>query len=376
MIKINKDNKIEIYGITPIYQNGEISYFSTVISIAEIGKTFNKLTYDSSAQRGSIHTSTGDVPRIDIKHTRQIKNTILNGDKIRGNLTWNIRISDELKDDDVEYFTYNPNKNSLIINSNTITQPDSAHRHLALYEISQEETDDELLNYQFGLDIYNMTYEEEKTFFTDINSKGKPVCRNRTLFLSNDLKCLLLKDIINNSNLYNKVECEKDRTPSDKLLKFSTLYDSIFGTIGAYKNININNENYDDYKKWFVKFYNELLHCRDEFNNITIENFKQQNKQISMLLEEISWWAYSYISNKIQKQDYWKRTLNNKLNKKNNVQGMTPIDFWSKTNPAWDCIRCYNLNAETGEIQLTSSVYNSNSTRNKVQNIVALNLFS
>lgn len=95
-----------------------------------------------------------------------------------------------------------------------------------------------------------------------------------------------------------------------------------------------------------------------------------------MLLEEITWWGYGYIAKKVENDKQWKRTLNNKLNKKVSIQGMRPIDFWSKVNPSWDCIKTFAIDRETQKIIPTSAVYNSNTTRRKVQTIIALNLFS
>jgi len=94
------------------------------------------------------------------------------------------------------------------------------------------------------------------------------------------------------------------------------------------------------------------------------------------LLEEITWWGYAYIAKKLEQDKSWKRTLNNKLNKKINIQGMKPIDFWSKTNPNWDCVKRFTIDRESKKIIPTSSVYNSNGTRRQIQKIIALNLFS
>jgi len=98
MININKERKIEIFDVKPVYQNGKIAYFNTNITIKEIGQTYKKLTYDGNAQRGFDDNSIEKKPLIDKKHVDKIKDSILNGGKVRGHLTWNIRATDELND--------------------------------------------------------------------------------------------------------------------------------------------------------------------------------------------------------------------------------------------------------------------------------------
>lgn len=378
MITVNNKNQIVIYPVTPVYVNDTIEMFTTTVKLYEIGAIYHRLTYDGDAQRGYIlDENNEEKPMIDDNHVQEIKNEIENGGVIRGHLTWNIRKSEKLEDLNIEYYEFDSVKNALTITGNTITLPDSAHRHRAIYEIYKANKDNDVLNNEVILDIYNFTKEEEKQFFVAVNGKGKIPYRNRILFLSNDIRCQLVKDVINESNLKDRVECVRNHPNADgKLTKFSTIYDSLFGTAGAYKDVQLDDVSYSKLKTWLIKFYNELLNSREEFAFTTAKE-KREIKSKSMLLEELAWWAYAYMSKVLRQDSNWKRTLRNKMNKQVNIEGGISVDFWSKLNPDWHgTLILYKFNYVTQRAELGTSVYNANSTRKRIQDIVALRLFS
>ena len=379
MIKLNDKNQIVIYPVTPVYHNGQIEMFTTTITMMEIGEMYDRLTYDGHAQRGyKVNSDNIESPMINKEHVQNIKQKIEDGESISGHLTWNIRCLDDLGDLSFDYYDFDSCKNTLTILGNTITLPDSAHRHKAIYEIYKQDKDNEVLDNEMILDIYNLTFDEEKQLFVSINGKGKVPNKNRVLYLSNDIKSQLVKDVIENSALKNRIEFMTINANTDnKLTKFSTLYDTLFGVAGNYKNIKLDDtEQYNKLKMWLVKFYNELLISRDEFEFSSCTE-KRDIKSQSMLVEELSWWAYSYISKMLWNDTHWKRALNNKMNNQIRLEGGFNIDFWSKSNPDWHgTLIQYKFNYITQKAELGSSVYNSNVTRKKIQEIVALRLFS
>lgn len=378
MLKINDKNQIVIYPAIPVYHNGEVEVFTTTITMREIGEMYNRLKYDGAAQRGYEVVNNIKKPMIDDKHVDAIKDKIEDGESIRGHLTWNIRKFEDLEDLNIDYYEFDAMKNTITITGNTITIPDSAHRHKAIYEIYKNDKDNEVLDNEMMLDIYNLTQEEEKQLFVSINGKGKTPNRNRVLYLSDDIKCQFVREVVNESSLNGRIECIKNNANSGgKLTKFSTLYDTLFGTAGNYKNIKLEDEKqYDEFKTWLIKFYNELLKFRQEFDFNTT-NKKREIKQQSMIVEELSWWAYSYMSKILQEDQNWKRSLRNKMNKQINVNGGFSVDFWSKANPDWHgTLILYKFNYITQQAELGSSLYNSNTTRKRIQDIVALRLFS
>lgn len=367
MIKCKKNNIVEVFNIVPVVQFGEVQYFSTTISIKELSNIYDRLTYDGNTQRGIINGK----PAIDEKHVQSIYDSFMDGNSIRGHLTWNLRVGY----DGEKYFSFNEQENSILIeDKQIITLPDSAHRHKALFQAS-DTNDSSILDSRFSLDIYILTEEDEKDFFSTINGKIKSPNRNRTLFLSNDLECKLLRNVIENSNLYNRVECVRNNATKDGMItKFSTLYDSLFGYDGCFKGkITVNN--YNEYLEWFIAFYNELLKTRDEFNVNTSQE-KMASKQEFMTLEEISWFGYAYLAKELKGERKWKHLLHEKMNKKVSVEGGEPVSFLSKSLPIWHATVIkpkYNYITKTQEVG--TSVTNSNTTRNSIKKIFYITLF-
>ncbi|MFK7678682.1 hypothetical protein ACI3ER_11630 [Bacillus sp. Wb] len=367
MIKLTSSNQIELTNVIPVEQFGEIQYYTTTVSIQELHEVYEKLTYDGDAQRGMLNGK----PMIDSKHVNQIYESFMNGNSIRGHLTWNLRKQDGTND-----FVHNIDTGKMIISNQVITIPDSAHRHEALKMIAETVDDESILESRFSLDIYNLSKTEEKELFYTINGKVKAPNRNRTLYLSNDISCRLLRDVIAQSNLDGRIECVRSSSAKDgKLTKFSTLYDSLFGGIGAFDVNDINENTYDEYLNWLIDFYNELVQSREEFSILTSDG-KAKSKESSMILEEISWWGYSYLAKELMGMRKWKHDLFSKMNKKISVEGGSSIHFMQKTNPIWHATVIkpkYNFFTKTQEAG--SSVTNSNITRGAVKKIFYVTLF-
>ncbi len=356
MINLN-NGSIEIKNVTPVIQFGEIQYYTTTITVQELYDAYSRLTYDGEAQRGTVDSK----PMIDRKHVNQIYESFVDGSSIRGHLTWNMR-----KDSEGNNFIYDSKFNSLTINKDQlITIPDSAHRHEALRMVAENVDDDTILESSFTLDIYDLSITEEKELFYTINGKIKSPNRNRTLYLSNDIKCRLLRDIIAQSNLDGKIECVRNSAYKDgKLTKFSTIYDSLFGSHGSFKHVNIDYENYDEYLNWLTDFYDELLNTRPEFNRISTSREKAYCKQESMALEEITWWGYGLLANKLKEDRKWKHNLHKKMNHEIKLEGGVPVHFMSKSLPHWhgSIIKTKFDPIDRQPIRGTS-VTNSNTTR-------------
>lgn len=359
---------IEISDVVAVEQFGEVQYYTTQISIEELSEIRNRITYDGEAQRGEIDGK----PLIDQRHVNQIYESFMSGDSIRGHLTWNLR-----KENGGDSFIHQGDSNKLSIQpEQLITIPDSAHRHEALKLIADTVDDESILNSKFSLDIYAISKTEEKELFYTINGKVKAPNKNRTLYLSNDIECRLLRDVIAQSNLDGRIECVRNNAYKEgKLTKFSTLYESLFGSsTGVFDKKDISENTYDEYLKYLVEFYNELLETRDDFKLITKEE-KDLSKQSSMALEEITWWGYSLLAKVLKDDRKWRHNLHAKMNKKISVEGGSSIHFLSKSLPIWHATVIkpkYNFITKTQEIG--SSVTNSNSTRNSIQKVFTLTI--
>lgn len=364
-----KNGNIEISNVTAVEQFGEVQYYTTLVSIEELYKIRERITYDGEAQRGEINGK----PLIDQKHVNQIYESFINGDSIRGHLIWNLR-----KENKNSKFEFQSNTGTIIIDANQlITIPDSAHRHAALQMVAENIDDELMLKSKFSLDIYTINKTEEKELFYTINGKIKAPNKNRTLYLSNSIECKLLREVISKSNLKNKVECIRNNSLKDgKLTKFSTLYDSLFNpSTGSFSIKDITDDAYDKYLKWFMDFYNELLETRDDFK-IKTSDEKIASKQNSMVLEEITWWGYGLLAKELMGDRKWRHNLHNKMNKKVSVEGGQSIHFLDKANPLWHATVIkpkYNFIKNIQEIG--TSVSSSNVTRNSLKKIFTITLF-
>lgn len=367
MIKVLENGNIEISNVTPVEQYGEIQYFTTLISIEELAGVYDRLTYDGDTQRGMIDGK----PVIDDKHVNSIYESLVNGTNVRGHLTWNMRGKSGNP-----LYLYSSDSNRLtIMKEQLVTLPDSAHRHKAIVKAAELE-DEEILNSMFSLDIFKLNKTEEKEFFYTVNGKVKAPNRNRTLYLSNDIKCQLLRNVIAESDLDGKIECVRSGSYKDgKLTKFSTLYDSLFGHEGSFSKEIINSDNYGEYLDWFVNFYSELLNTRNDFASLSSED-KKKSKQNSMVLEEISWWGYAYLAKELMYERKWKHLLHKKMNKKVNVEGGNSVNFLNKTLPIWHAtVIKPKYNFITKKQEIGTSVTNSNTTRRSVKQIFHITLF-
>lgn len=372
MISIRENGDLEITDVTPVIQFGEVQYYTTKITIAEIGEihgNHNRLTYDGDAQRGILENGS---KMIDKKHVGQIYESVLNDNSIRGHLTWNIR-----KNKDICEFKFIEKEGKLIIKNNQyITLPDSAHRHQAFCQIANDiEEDSDILGSEFSLDILNLSKEEEKDFFCTVNGKTKAPNKNRTLYLSGDIKCDLIRDTIEQSELNGKVECMRNNAQKDgKLTKFSTIYESIFGNNGTYSKELITNENYNEYLNYFVDFYNELIISNKEFMELEKEQ-KKINKSRTMVTEEITWWGYAYLSRELKDRRNWKSSLHRIMNKKQAVDGNKDVFWLSKELPIWHAtVIKPKYNYITQKQEIGTNVINSNVTRESIKKIFSLNM--
>lgn len=353
-----------ISNATPVKQLGETQHYTTLISIRELAEIYNNLQYDGEAQRGTVDGKA----QIDQKHVDSIYNSFINGHSIRGHLTWNIR-KDKNED-------YKLEEDALTLYKKAkVTLPDSAHRHAALKKIAENFKDDELLDSKFVLDIYNLDLEEEKELFSTINGKSKQPNKNRILYLSSDIKCQLLREVVQESDLKGKVETIRQAAHGLKLTKFSTLYDSLFSEKGYYNKEKVTNENYEGIKQWLIKFYNTLLSSREEFNYKTMEE-RRKYKNESILLEDVAWWGYAWLSKRLQHETNWKQTLKRKMKKKITIEGFGQKDFFSKENMIWHyTIIKPKYNFITKKQETGTKVTNSSTTRTELVKIMKLNLF-
>lgn len=343
---------ITIENVLPITQFGEVSSYVVSLTLTELYTFKNNIRYNGDAQRG---LDKNNCPLIDKKHVKNICESFLSRKHIRGHLTWNMKKSDiTFKDGELS-----------IDKDAVISMPDSAHRHYALFKAYEETEEYNLLYSSFVIEIFLLDEEEEKQYFSTINGKNKIVHRNRFLYLSNEIECRLLREVIEKSDLKDRVEFTKAHA-GDKIVKFSTLYDAFIKS----NDFKVTEENYADTVTWLSDFFTTLVNSRKEFFQ-----YKPALKKETMLLEEITWWGYSYIAREISQDKYWKRALKQKMNKKIIVEGNQKLDFFDKKLYLWHgSVLKGTYNPVTEKTDFGSTAINSNASKSKVRNLFINNL--
>jgi hypothetical protein len=264
------------------------------------------------------------------KNIDEMKDKILDDFFDGGLLSWNVRISDIGKEKEVIQFS--PLENKLTITANTITLPDSAQRHTAIWGLEEFTTSIDQSNYCFPLSVSLYTFTEEQSLFSEINGEGTQCSKTRSLYLSNSTKNMLVKDIIRNSSLKNNVEYVQDTIyRKDKIVAFATLYSSLFDkTSGVFKQIQ--ETELEDFKQWMIKFYNELIEVRPEMQYMGKEE-RLEWQQNFLSCCPYAWYSYAHIAKALKGDQNWKRKLQ-KLAKPFK-SGEQEIDLFDMSNKIW-----------------------------------------
>jgi hypothetical protein len=334
MIQINENNEIEVYNVIPIYRGNRTIKYLTSVSIKDIIDIYGRLEYDNETQRGERVKKTGRnsirIEKImDKKNIEEMKEKIVNDFFDGSSLMWNVRIPDIGKEKEVLEFV--PLENKIIIKSPKITLPDSSQRHRAIYELKDYTFRLNQSEYCFPLSISLYTFTEEQSLFSEINGEGTKASKTRSLYLSNQYKSVLVKEIIKESKLNGNVELQIDSTThKDKVVTFSVLYNSIFGKAGAYRDLK--EEDMREFKKWMIKFYDLLVDTRMELGKLNTEE-REIVRKTSLINSTVAWGAYAQVSREVMNDTNWKRRLS-RLDahyKAGDWQG----DLFSYNNPIW-----------------------------------------
>jgi len=175
-----------------------------------------------------------------------IKNTLLKVHKTSkkvylGSLVWNIREKENNKirrikiseDDSL------PPEYELRIDVDNIFLTDSAHRHFGIVEAYKEYKKDQNQypyfdeNFEFIVEIYNLTPDEEQNLFNELNAKQKKITAAKQKQLDNSTPLGKIKDAIidydmeNNKNFYNNIELNSNRNTGYTLMTMSVFVASI-----------------------------------------------------------------------------------------------------------------------------------------------------
>ena len=201
-----------------------------------------------------------------------------------GSLVWNIRkdARNSIKRIKISEDDGLPPEYELRINVENIFLTDSAHRHFGIveayktYKKEPSKYPDFDENFEFTVEIYNLTPDEEQNLFNELNAKQKKITAAKQKQLDNSTPLGKIKDAIidydmeNGKIFYNNIELNSNVNKGHTLMTMSVFVASIKEMFKSdindvYKNDTINDELKDEIVKYYCDFFVALQ------NNIEIK---------------------------------------------------------------------------------------------------------
>ncbi|MGV6830564.1 MAG: hypothetical protein ACWA5P_03255 [bacterium] len=237
-----------------------------------------------------------------------------------GSLVWNIRKSDKntIKKIKISEDDNLPPEYELRINVDKIYLTDSAHRHFGIVEAYKEyrkepkkypEFDE---NFEFSVEIYNLSQDDEQNLFNELNSKQKKITAAKQKELDNSTPLGKIKDSIidydleNKKIFYNNIELNSNKNTRHTLMTMSVFVASIKE---MFKNdiIEVDKNNNDELKEEIVKYYCDFFTVLKENIQIKYTDFGEE-KDIYPF--DNLYLKYIYP---VENSDYEDEILDNKL---------------------------------------------------------------
>ena len=194
-----------------------------------------------------------------------------------GSLVWNIRKKDtntikriKISEDDGL-----PPEYELRINVDKIYLTDSAHRHFGIVEAYKEykkepsKYPDFDEDFEFTVEIYNLTPDDEQSMFNELNDKQKRISSTKRKQLDNSTPLGKIKDAIidydmeNGKIFYNNIELNSNQNIRHTLMTMSVFVASIKEMFKSdindvYKNNTIDDGLKDEIVKYYCDFFTTL----------------------------------------------------------------------------------------------------------------------
>lgn len=194
-----------------------------------------------------------------------------------GSLVWNIRKIESNKFDLLKLEKLDGSLPEYLLNMeiNKIYLTDSAHRHFGIVEAYKEyqRTPNEYPlfneNFEFLVEIYNLTIDEEQNLFNELNSKQKKITAAKQKELDNSTPLGKIKDEIIDYDMeherifYNNIELNSNQNIRHTLMTMSVFVASIKEMFKneineVYANDTVNDELKDEIVSYYCDFFSEL----------------------------------------------------------------------------------------------------------------------
>lgn len=325
--------------VFPIFRNDEIFEYHTSLNILQLGELYlsGRIYYDENSQRGLKHTKNkGDVPLINMKHTKNILNSIMSSSTVNGGCIY-LNYAKENKDE-LEFDSVN---NSLSGNA-PLSIIDAAHRLESAklwYKAYRKDPTSikDPSKFYFHVAINNLNQKNAKNVFVELNSFGLPISKTR----------LAYHDVFNPSNaiaqkLMNEVFRGKIEVVSNSIKKSSNCV-MTFSTLlkGCSEFSPTTKGDAERIGNYLCEFFEEIIEMFPKIYGNVSPEIRQEEKAKTFVGEVMFIHALFNLAKQLQDRDDWKERL----------QRLTWDDFLSRDKELW--IR--NITRNEGKLINTSS---------------------
>jgi len=298
----------EILVLSNVLSIGRNRYL-TAISAQQVGDWWEQqaISYNPLIQRGEKEVVGKDgivskEPIYSKSNVRQIAEKIMDGSYHTDTIVLNVQKTGK------EQLIYQDG--TLTIRNGKINILDGQHRLHSINMVkglieTGEITDTDLENLIFPIQIENMDTVEAQDAFSQF-SRGLKISSTRAEFFNNkDIENILMKEVMEECALKNKVETVRNsilKTNHEKVVTFATL-------INAFKISfpKIENETeYQQIKNFLNEFFDELFKIIPE---LTDYDKRVQSRDNSLIAENFAFYGYMRIASYLMDKPNWKEML-------------------------------------------------------------------
>jgi hypothetical protein len=327
--KVEEKEGWEFSEVIPVKRNNKIKKYLLSISAGILAEMFEKgkIIYDPEFQRGEKELKTGKI--VPICKMSKI-NEILQGmqdDTIHGNvIVLNIPI---VPGNSLEY---DPDTN-ILSGTGVFTIVDGQHRirsnsrWLKLY--NKGKCINSPYDWEYPVTIENVTRIESGNIFSEYAGKSTPINKTRIEVLNTrDLSNHIIRNLIINSKLQNKVDMTSVSPRNNKIVTFGYLSEGVNTFFRPQDE-----EQIESISNYLIEMFNKIIALFiDQMGNITAEE-KARNKKQYLTIEKMIWVSFFALFKELGGRndvDELLAKLKNRI-KVNEWEGF----FLEKSNPIW-----------------------------------------
>lgn len=303
--------KMVFENVTKLSQNDNGSEYNTTLSGLKLAELWNEgiIEYVGDIQRGykivvDKEKNEIEVPIFSQKTVDNIRRKILSKKYFVDQITLNITNND--------YIDVEEKDGSLIVNNGEIAILDGQHRIRALSEILNDMqtgdtsfTKEDLENLIFPVKVSTYSNEIGQQQFYQYSLGNKISSTRAEFFNTEDYPNLIVKSLLNDSVLSNKIETVKNSISKNERHNVTTYATMVNAIKLVYPEFSSKEEALD-LANYLKQFFAELFNIIPEFKDF---DRRKESKETSLLCENFSFYGYIGIAKFIQYMSDWEEKL-------------------------------------------------------------------